>query len=147
LDAVVAVNTMRPAQLCAMVEHAVGSLRGAHVALLGLAFKPGTDDVRDSPALAVARLLAKAGAKIRAFDPIIRHAPEGSGWDALLTVCDSPADALAGADAAVVATAWPEFVQWNWTELAKGMRGRIIVDGRNSLRGATLPPDMRYLAI
>jgi UDPglucose 6-dehydrogenase/GDP-mannose 6-dehydrogenase len=147
LDAVVAVNDARPAQLCAMVENAIGSLSGARIALLGLAFKPGTDDVRDSPALASARVLAAAGATIRAIDPLIRRAPSDSNWDDLLTVCASPAEALDGADAALLATAWPEFATWDWQALLPTMRRRIVVDGRNTLRTVAWPANTQYLGI
>jgi UDPglucose 6-dehydrogenase len=147
LDAVVAVNATRPATLVAMVERAVGSLRGARIALLGLAFKPGTDDLRDSPALAAARHLAEAGATITAFDPMIREAPPGSDLATLVSVRSSAADALAGADAALITTAWPEFATLNWADLCAGMRHPIVVDGRNALRGVTWPAGARYLGI
>ncbi|MGH7619075.1 MAG: UDP-glucose dehydrogenase family protein [Gemmatimonadaceae bacterium] len=147
LDAVVAVNSARPGRLCAMLEQAVGSLRGARVALFGLAFKPGTDDVRDSPALAAARVLAAGGASITAFDPLIRQAPAGSDWGDLMTVCDTPAEALTGADAALITTAWSEFAGLDWNALCALMHRRIVVDGRNILRGVTWPPDTRYLGI
>jgi UDPglucose 6-dehydrogenase len=147
LDAVVAVNSERPAQLCAIMENALGSLKGARIALLGLAFKPGTDDVRDSPALAAARVLAAGGASIRAFDPLIRREPEAGVWQGLLTVCDSPADALTNADAALIATAWPEFATWDWGALGPLMRRQIVVDGRNTLRSVTWPAGTRYIGI
>lgn len=146
LDAVVAVNARRPAQLCAMTEEAIGSLQGARIALLGLAFKPGTDDVRDSPAIAVARLLAAGGATIRAYDPLIRQAPDPA-WNDLLTVCDTPEAALEDADAAVVATAWPDFAAWDWDTLCTLMRRPVVVDGRNVLRDTAWPEGTRYLGI
>jgi UDPglucose 6-dehydrogenase/GDP-mannose 6-dehydrogenase len=147
LDAVVSVNTTRPGRLCAIAEHALGSLQGATVALLGLAFKPGTDDLRDSPALAAARCLADAGAIVRAFDPLVRVLPAAAGLDGVVTVCSTPAEALRDADAALLATAWPEFVQWDWTSLCSLMRRRIIVDGRNALAEVAWPGGTRYLRI
>ncbi len=147
LDAVVAVNASRPARLVALAEEALGSLRGAEVALLGLAFKAGTDDLRDSPALAAARALVEKGARVRAYDPLIRSAPPGSGLDRLLAVCATPEEALRGADAAVVTTAWPEFAEWNWAELVGLMRRGVIVDGRNALRAVAWPAGVRYLGV
>jgi len=147
LDAVVAVNSSRPAQLCALVERELGTLAGARIALLGLAFKPGTDDVRDSPALAAARVLAAGGASLTAVDPLIRHAPSDGSWDGLLTVCESATEALAGADAALVTTAWPEFAELDWKSLCPTMRRPLVVDGRNALRGVEWPADARYLGI
>lgn len=132
LDAVSAVNAARPAQLVALAEEAVEMLGGAAVAVLGLAFKAGTDDLRDSPALAVIRLLEEKGAAVRAYDPLIAKL-DG------LHVCASAREALKGADAAIVVTAWPEFTAFDWTALSAIMRRPILIDGRNALRDAEIP--------
>ena len=97
--------------------------------MLGLAFKAGTDDLRDSPALAVIRLLEEKGAEVRAYDPMITKL-DG------LHVCASAKEALTGADAAIVVTAWPEFAAFDWTALSAMMRRPVLIDGRNALRGA-----------
>ncbi len=148
LDAVVAVNAARPAQLCALVENSIGgSLRGARIALLGLAFKAGTDDVRDSPALAAARLLADAGASIAAFDPLVRRVPPGADWPAAISVHDDVYDAVRDADATLIATAWPEFAELDWSALCPLMRHQVVVDGRNALRRVRWPAGARYVGI
>ncbi len=147
LDAVVSVNTTRPARLCAIAERALGSLQGATVVLLGLAFKPGTDDLRDSPALAAARCLIDAGATIRAFDPLVRTIPSAAGLNGAVAVCGTLAEALEDADVALLVTAWPEFAEADWMSLCSLMRGRVIVDGRNSLAHVAWPEGVRYLAI
>jgi UDPglucose 6-dehydrogenase len=147
LDAVVAVNSARPAQLCAQVEAALGSVQGATIALFGLAFKPGTDDLRDSPALAAARLLSTAGASIRAFDPLVRTLPSNGDQTPTMTVCSTPEEAVIGADAALVATAWPQFAQLDWAALTASMRRRVVVDGRNTLRSVKWPTGVRYVGI
>jgi UDPglucose 6-dehydrogenase len=140
LDAVSAVNAARPAQLVALAEDALGTLRGAAIAVLGLAFKAGTDDLRDSPALAVIRLIEEKGAQIRCYDPLINRL---NGME----VCASPAEALVGADAAILVTAWPEFAAFDWTALSALMRRPILVDGRNALRGAAIPDSATCVAI
>jgi UDPglucose 6-dehydrogenase/GDP-mannose 6-dehydrogenase len=140
LDAVSAVNAARPAQLVTMAQDALGSLRGSTVTVLGLAFKPGTDDLRDSPALAVIGELKRRGAEIRSFDPLITSLPG-------IRVCGSVEEALAGVDAAIIVTAWPEFAALDWTTLAQKMRRPILIDGRNTLRDATLPKTVTYVAI
>lgn len=143
LDAVAAVNEARPRQLLALVDQALGSLRGAAVAVLGLAFKPGTDDLRDSPALATIRLLQQAGAAVRAYDPMFPSFPEGHGFQ----LCASGKEALTGADAALIVTAWPEFAAWDWAELCSGMRRPILIDGRNALAAERIPQGVTYVPI
>jgi UDPglucose 6-dehydrogenase len=108
--------------------------------VLGLAFKPGTDDLRDSPALAVIGELKQRGAKIRSYDPLITSLPG-------IRVCSSVEEALAGVDAAIIVTAWPEFAALDWPTLAQKMRRPVLIDGRNVLREATLPKTVTYLAI
>ena len=140
LDAVVGVNRARPGRVTALLDGALGGLRGRTVAVFGLAFKPGTDDLRDSPALALIRALGDAGAVVRAWDPMIRSV-DG------LTVAAGPEAALGGADAAVIATAWPELATLDWHVLTRPMRRRVILDGRGALRGVDLPDDVTVLRI
>ena len=132
LDAVSAVNAGASGAIGGAGGRCHGTLRGADVAVLGLAFKAGTDDLRDSPALAVIRLLEEKGAVVRAYDPLITRL-DG------LRVCASAKEALTGADAAIVVTAWPEFAAFDWTALSAIMRRPILIDGRNALRGAVIP--------
>lgn len=144
LDAVLAVNRSRPAALIAMAEAAVGNLKGKTVAVLGLAFKPGTDDLRDSPALAVIDLLNKKGAVVRGYDPFISALPKNG---TSVSVCKSAKEALADADAAVIASGLPELSSLNWGSLAKEMRQPVVIDGRSSLRTTKLPPEVQYIRI
>lgn len=143
LGAVTAVNAARPQQLLALAEKAIGDLEGATVAVLGLAFKAGTDDLRDSPGLVIARLLRQSGAAVRAYDPMFSTLAD---LDAP-RLCGSAEEVLAGTDAAIIATAWPEFATWDWTELCNIMRRPILIDGRNALREAQLPESATYLPI
>ena len=146
LDAVMAVNNARPERVLALLSKTLGGLAGRKVALLGLAFKPDTDDLRDSPALATLARLKAAGADVRAYDPIVSKLAPKSVTD-LCRTCLDATEALAAADAAVIATAWPEFAALDWAALAGRMARPIVVDGRNLLDPASLPPGLIYLPI
>ncbi len=107
-----------------------GSLRGVQVALWGLTFKAGTDDLRDSPALAVARRLAAQGAVLRGFDPAITVDVEAGKDRPDISVAPDPYSAAAGAAVVVVLTEWPVFGELDLVKVAEAMSGRVIVDGR-----------------
>ena len=132
LDAVVEVNAARAGQVIGLL----GDIAGRRVAVLGLTFKPDTDDVRSSPALRLIEELGARGASVCVYDPLA--VVPG------LEVHTEPRAALEGADAAVIATAWAEFAAWDWTVLASVMRRPMIVDGRNALRHVALPPSVIY---
>src|SRR5438132_986227 len=121
LDAVMAVNRQRAGQVVTNLGAALGGLAGRVIAVLGLAFKPGTDDVRDSPAVALIHGLLAAGASVQAYDPLVRAVPALGGQVALRP---APEAALAGADAVVIATACPEFRTLDWQACARAMRLR-----------------------
>ena len=107
-----------------------GSVAGAKIAILGLAFKPETDDMRDSPSLDIIDALTKAGAILRAYDPKsmdeARHLLPQT-----VTFCDSATDCLNSADAAVIVTEWNEFRALTPAQFAAAMMGRVLVDLRN----------------
>ncbi len=108
-----------------------GSLHGVRLAVLGLAFKAGTSDLRDSPALAIARLLKERGAELHAYDPALRETrPDLSD---LLTLADTPEAALRGARACLVLTEWPEFRDLDWEHIAGLLGSPHVYDFRNLL--------------
>jgi UDPglucose 6-dehydrogenase len=107
----------------------LGPLRGKRIALLGLAFKPGTDDMREAPSLVLAGRLLSEGAEVIAWDPVADGAAHLHG----VAIAASAYEALDGADAAVVVTEWPEVRELDWAEAAERMRGNVVVDGRNVL--------------
>lgn len=144
LEAVLAVNRSRPAALIAMAEAAVGNLKGKTIAVLGLSFKPGTDDLRDSPAIALIDLLHGKDAIVRGYDPFISVLPQ-NGKSVL--VCSSAAEALRQADAAVIASGLHELRSLDWETLAKAMRKPVVIDGRSTLRATKLPAGMQYIRI
>ncbi len=144
LEAVLAVNRSRPAALISMAESALGDLKHKTIAVLGLAFKPGTDDLRDSPALALIDLLHKKNAVVRGYDPFISSLPQNG---TAVNVCKSAGEALRGADAAVIASGLPELAKLDWNVLAGEMRRPLVIDGRSALRAVKLPPAIEYIRI
>jgi len=102
-------------------------LRGRRVGLLGLAFKPGTDDLRDAPAVDFAAALVAAGATVVAHDPVVRSVPAVPQ----LALVDDPYDVASRADAVVLLTEWPDYLELELDALRVRMRGVLFVDGRN----------------
>jgi UDPglucose 6-dehydrogenase len=125
------INMRRRAKMVELATKACGSLLGANVAVLGAAFKPESDDVRDSPALNVAGLLQLNGATVNVYDP---KAMENSRrLFPTLNYSTSVVEACERADAVLVLTEWREFVELNPDELAGTVRAKVIADGRNCL--------------
>jgi UDPglucose 6-dehydrogenase len=112
------------------VAAAAGGLSGKTVAVLGLTFKPNTDDMRDSPALDIVPALIAAGATVRAYDPEGMKAAKPLLPDAV-QFCKDALDAAAGADVLVVITEWNEFRALSPAKLAATMKGKVVVDLRN----------------
>lgn len=138
VDEVVAYNAARKSAMAARVIAAGGGVAGKTVAILGLSFKPETDDMRDSPSLDIVLALVEAGASIRAYDPKAMHEaksmlPEG------VTFADSALACLADADIAVIVTEWNEFRALTAAQFLAAMRGTVLVDLRNIYR----PDEMR----
>ncbi|MBV9247722.1 MAG: UDP-glucose/GDP-mannose dehydrogenase family protein [Acetobacteraceae bacterium] len=131
VEATVAVNDARKSSMAMRVIKACGgSVRNKTIAVLGLTFKPETDDMRDSPSLSIISRLAGDGAKIRAFDPEGMQQARGLLPEDV-TYCRDALDAAAGADALVLITEWNEFRALSPTRLGEAMRGRVLVDLRN----------------
>jgi len=125
-------NTRQRARMVDKVRDAVGgSLSGVRIGLLGLTFKAGTDDLRDSPALAVAALLRGEGAELVGYDPGVCAAVPGTTDD--VEVTDDPVKVASGAAAIVVLTEWPEFRVLDWGRLAEVVEHRVVIDTRNLL--------------
>jgi UDPglucose 6-dehydrogenase len=144
LDAVAGINGARPPVLSRFAEAELGSLDGAEVTVLGLAFKPGTDDLRASPALAVVDDLLARGARVRAYDPLVASV---DGLEGRVRLCATPEEALADADAALLVTAPPGVARWDWAALCSSMRRPVVVDGRGALADVAWPAAARYLAV
>jgi UDPglucose 6-dehydrogenase len=129
VTSVMEVNELQMRRPVTKLQKHLGSLRGKRIALLGLAFKPNTDDMREAPSIVLAARLLAEGAEVVAWDPVADASPILHGVE----FADSAAAALKGADAAVVVTEWPELRELPWTELRDTMRSPVVVDGRNHL--------------
>ncbi len=128
LNAVIEVNELQKRRVIGKLADRLGSLRGKRIALLGLAFKPHTDDTREAPAFVLAGRLLSEGADVVAWDPVARI--DGlAGVEQVATV----EAATRGADAVVLVTEWPELADVDWPAIAAAMRRPVIVDGRNML--------------
>jgi UDPglucose 6-dehydrogenase len=128
LQAVWEVNELQKRRVVQKLQKHLGSLHGKRVALLGLAFKPNTDDMREAPSRVIAYRLLSEGAEVRAWDPVA-HPADLPG----IELCDTVLDAVRDADAAVVVTEWPELVTLASAEVREAMAQPIIIDGRNLL--------------
>jgi UDPglucose 6-dehydrogenase len=133
LNAVIEVNELQKRRVVGKLKRRLGSLRGKTVALLGLAFKPHTDDMREAPSLVLAGRLLAEGADVRVWDPVA----SADGVHGVEQVA-SLEEALAGADAAVLVTEWPQLGEADWAGLARSMRTALLVDGRNMLDPASM---------
>jgi UDPglucose 6-dehydrogenase len=137
LTAVIEVNELQKRRTIGKLQKHLGSLVGREIALLGVAFKPHTDDVREATSLVLAGRLQSEGAQVRVYDPVATDRAR----DVLpgTQVCDTALAALDGADAAVLVTEWPEFAELDWVgEVRQRMRTPLVVDGRNFLHKEAL---------
>lgn len=136
LNAVIEVNELQKRRVIGKLNDHLGSLAGKKVALLGLSFKPDTDDMREASSLVLAARLNGEGASVTAYDPVAMAQAE-----TLLPgveMMPGPVEAMEGCDAAILVTEWPEFRELDWESLAARMATPLIVDGRNYLDGERL---------
>jgi UDPglucose 6-dehydrogenase len=129
LSAVIEVNELQKRRVIAKLEKHLGKLRGKRVALLGLSFKPNTDDMREAPSIVLASRLLAEGAEVHGWDPVARPGELLKG----VTISDSVIEAVRDADAAVVVTEWAELRGLASAQVRDAMRNPLIVDGRNLL--------------
>ena len=108
-------------------------LKGRTVSLLGLAFKANTDDLREAPALDIAKKLMERGARVKAHDPVAMERFQKENPNFGITCCATPEEAIAGSDATVLVTEWPQYLELDWDALRPKMRAPVILDGRNYL--------------
>jgi UDPglucose 6-dehydrogenase len=129
LNAVIEVNELQKRRVIGKLVKNLGSLRGKTIALLGLSFKPNTDDMREAPSLVLAGRLVAEGAAVRVWDPVA----DARSQLPQATHCATPLEALIGADGAVLVTEWPELRDLELEEARRVMRNPLLVDGRNFL--------------
>jgi len=141
LTAVIEVNELQKRRVIGKLHKHLGALNGKRVALFGLAFKPDTDDMREASSLVLSARLIADGAEVSAYDPVAEE--QAGKLMSSITLADSALAAARGADAVVLVTEWPEFVELDWQLIAGAMSGNLVIDGRNALdpdavRGAGL---------
>jgi UDPglucose 6-dehydrogenase len=136
LSAVIEVNELQKRRVVTRLHRHLGGLAGTRVALLGLAFKPHTDDMRGASSLVLAARLQAEGVHVRAFDPIAEA--EARTLMPSLDYASSALDAATDADAVILVTEWPEFLALDWSEVAAVMKGNLVFDGRNALNRDTV---------
>jgi UDPglucose 6-dehydrogenase len=129
LSAVIEVNELQKRRVISKLQKHLGKLRGKKVALLGLAFKAGTDDMREAPSIVLASRLLAEGAEVHAWDPVAKPGDLLKG----VHPCDTVLEAVGDADAAVIVTEWPELRDLATPEVRDAMARPLIVDGRNLL--------------
>jgi len=131
LEASLEVNTAQRNTVIQKLQEKLFILKGRTIGLLGLAFKPDTDDLRDAPALHIAERLLQMGARVKAYDPVAAAACRAQNAELKIRYCESPAELAEDSDALVVVTEWGEFRDLDLADLAKRMVTPILVDGRN----------------
>jgi len=131
LRASIEVNTAQRQLVIQKLQEKLFILKGRTVGLLGLAFKPDTDDLRDAPSLHIAERLLQMGARVKAYDPIAMRACREQRPDLRIRYCDSPLETASDSDALVLVTEWREFRDLDLPALARAMTRAILVDGRN----------------
>jgi UDPglucose 6-dehydrogenase len=145
-DAVYQVNQLQRDRALALVSQNLGSLTDKTVGVLGLAFKPDTDDLREAPAVDIIRRLLAEGARIKAHDPVATR----NAMQVLPAVCyvDDPHDVASDADFLILATEWPIYQELNWSRIRKAMRRPYVLDGRQALNRSLLQDlGFEYLAL
>ncbi|MDX6689607.1 MAG: UDPglucose 6-dehydrogenase [Solirubrobacteraceae bacterium] len=131
LNAVIEVNELQKRRVISKLQKHLGSLVGTTICLLGLAFKPNTDDMREASSLVLSARLQADGAHVRVFDPVAEH--EARSLIRGVHFATDALDAIDGADAVVLVTEWDEFLTLDWSEVAERMAGTLVLDGRNAL--------------
>lgn len=131
LEASIAVNRLQRQLVIQKLQEKLFILKGRTVGLLGLAFKPNTDDLRDAPSLQIAEKLMQLGARVRAYDPIAMDACRRRHPDLRILYCNDAVSTAEHADALVLVTEWPEFGNLDLADLAGRMDRAVLVDGRN----------------
>jgi UDPglucose 6-dehydrogenase len=134
-----------------VVEKLLGDLKilkGRTIGILGLAFKPDTDDLREAPALEVAKKLIARGARVKAHDPVAMEAYRRHYPDSPVLLCDTPGEVVNGSDAVLLITEWPEYRELDWDALAPTMQTPLMLDARHALDQARLErAGFRYVTV
>lgn len=138
LEATISVNKNQRHVAIKKLQEELKIIKGRVIGLLGLSFKPNTDDLRDAASLTIAAQLIKMGAHVRAYDPVSIPVCKKLNPDLNIEYCDSVAQLASNADALVLVTEWAEFSRIDWHSVAHTMKNRLLIDGRNFLLASDL---------
>jgi len=142
------INRRQRERIVEKLLHELKILKGRTVGLLGLAFKPHTDDLREAPAIEIARKLIERGVRVRVHDPVAMERFRREHADLEVTCCESALDVARDADALVLVTEWPEYRELDWEALLPSMRTAIVLDGRNAFDKSRMTrAGYRYLCL
>jgi UDPglucose 6-dehydrogenase len=136
LNAVIEVNELQKRRVIGKLHKHLGGLVGKRIALLGLAFKPNTDDMREASSLVLSARLQAAGAEVAVYDPVAEQ--EARELIHGVRFATDALDCVRDADAVVLVTEWDEFRSIDWSEMAAAMAGDVVIDGRNALDAGAL---------
>jgi UDPglucose 6-dehydrogenase len=131
LEATMAINKQQRMLVIQKLQERLYILKGRTIAILGLAFKPNTDDLRDAPSLQIIEKLLQMGARVRVYDPVAMKACQEQNPNLKVAYCTDATGAINKADAVVLVTEWPEFKKLNLNEMARRMSHAVLIDGRN----------------
>lgn len=138
LKAVIEVNRRQRKKVIEKLQQTLKVIRGSTVGLLGLAFKPNTDDIREAPAIDVICELLDMGARVKVYDPVAIDNYRETFPDQQIVYCGSAEDAARESDALVILTDWDQFRHLPWDDIGQSMQSKIIIDGRNMLNSEEL---------
>jgi len=133
VQAALEVNRRQRKKVIEKVQQGLKVIRGSTIGVLGLAFKPNTDDIRESPAIDVIRELLDMGARVKAYDPVAQDKYRQNYPEQDIVYCDSVEDAACESDALLILTDWDEFRHLPWSQFGEKMKSKIIIDTRNML--------------
>jgi UDPglucose 6-dehydrogenase len=133
LESTISINQRQRSVPITKLQEELKIIKGRTIGLMGLSFKPNTDDLRDAPSLGIAGQLLKMGAQVNAYDPVSRKLCAALHPDLNVKYCGDLKELATGADALVLVTEWEEFLNVDWQAIASVMRRPLIVDGRNFL--------------
>jgi len=144
LKAILEINAERPNKMILLAESILGTLKNKKVSVLGLTFKPETDDLRSSPALDAIKILVEKNAIVSAFDPILKSKPDLLKFENGVKICLNMEDTLQDSDIAIVFTNWSEFKSLDSKFLNRFMRNPVIIDGRGFLEKEKFDPGFYF---
>jgi UDPglucose 6-dehydrogenase len=146
LNSVINVNKEQRLKIVNKVQDELKIVKGKTIAVLGISFKPDTDDVREAPSITIMNSLSKMGAKIKAYDPVVENKPET--LTDRVKICRDEYETIDGSDALIIATEWEQFEKLDFNKIKKLMNHHIVIDGRNIFEREKLEKlGFRYIGI